>query len=61
MACTMAVEGMHCKVYETFHHSEKFPDDWKAAEGWTDQLLEACKRGNIWTKGEGSVVGDVLR
>lgn len=60
MACTMAVEGMHCKVYETFHGSNTFPDDWKAAKDWNGQLLRTCKDEKIWAEGEGSVVGDVL-
>ncbi|PUZ71948.1 hypothetical protein GQ55_2G354600 [Panicum hallii var. hallii] len=63
MASTMAIEGKHRQVYESFHGPGTFPDNCKAAEGWEDKLLEACKRQGIWKEGEeeGAVMGDVLK
>lgn len=63
MASTMAIEGKHKQVYESFHGAGKFPDDWKAAEGWYDKLLNACKREGSWKEGEeeGAVMDDVLK
>lgn len=61
MASTMAMEGKHRMVYESFHGAGTFPDDCKAAEGWADTLLTKCKSQGMWKAGEGAVMGDVLK
>ncbi|TKW34634.1 hypothetical protein SEVIR_2G318300v4 [Setaria viridis] len=58
MACIVAVEGMHRKVYEASHGEGKFA--WKAAEVWPEILRAMCKGQNIWKEGEGANTGEVL-
>lgn len=60
MASTMAIEGKHRQVYESFHGPGTFPDDCKAAEDWPDKLLDACKTLEKWKGEDGAVMDDVL-
>uniref|UniRef100_A0A0E0AJW4 Uncharacterized protein n=1 Tax=Oryza glumipatula TaxID=40148 RepID=A0A0E0AJW4_9ORYZ len=60
VACTVALEGMHRKVYEESNGVGTFPAAWQAAGSWNEQLRLACERKGVWKAREGANVGDVL-